>query len=234
MLRFEHFELADGVRLDARIERGRVHVLPLDPEHVQEDFIARYLAIGETAGDARGELWLEEVRDPAGRPVALRALPAEKLRGFFARFVGFVLRDGGLVDELTVRENVTLSQRYHEVWPRGSARGGEVAEVLRELAGDDVEGVAGTELLDRRPGEMTAFARRYWGWMTTLVRRPQLVVAFAPFDGLRAADRAAIAGLLQRYRKLEPASAHLLVTTGAHETEALAGVEVTELRAESR
>ncbi len=231
MLRFEHFELADGVRLDARIERGRVHVLPLDPEHVQEDFIARYLAIGETAG-AKGELWLEEVRDAEGKPMVARALPAEKLRGFFARFVGFVLRDGGLVDELTVRENVMLSSRYHDVWPRGRARGEDVAELLRELAGEEIGGVAAAELLERRPGEMTAFARRYWGWMTTLVRRPQLVIAFAPFDGLRAADRATIAGLLQRYRKIEPTSAHLLVTTGADEEAALAGIEVTELRVE--
>ncbi len=233
MLRFEQFELAAGVRLDARIERGRVHVLPLDPEHVQEDFIARYLAGEELAGEAKGELWLEEVRDAAGRPMALRMLPAEKLRGFFARFVGFVLRDGGLADELTVRENLLLSQRYHDVWPRGRARGEEVAELLRELAGEEMRGVAAAELLERRPGEMTAFARRYWGWMTTLVRRPQLVIAFAPFDGLRAADRAAIAGLLQRYRRIEPASAHLLVTTGPHEAAALAGLEVVELRAES-
>ncbi len=230
MLRFEQFELADGVRLDARIERGRLHVLALDPEHVQEDFIARYLAVGTVA---RGELWLEEVRDAAGGPTALRALPAAKLRGFFAGFVGFVLRDGGLVDELTVRENLVLSPRYHDVWPGGGSGEGKLAEMLRSLAGEEIEGVAAAELLDRRPVELSAFARRYWGWLTTLVRRPQLVVAFAPFDGLRAADRAAIAGLLQRYRKLEPASAHLLVTTGAHEAAALAGIEVTELRAES-
>ncbi len=230
MLVFEKFELAPGVRLDARIARGRVHVLTLDPEHVHEDFIARYLA-GGGARSAAGELWLEEVRDAEGKPTALRRLKDEKLRGFFARFVGFVLRDGGLLDGLTVRENLLLSRRYHDVWPRGTVAGAEgMEELLRELAGDDVAGVAAAEVLERRPEELTVFARRYWGLMTTLLRRPQLLIAFAPFDGLRVADQEAIAGVLARYRRVEPTSAHLLVVTGAHETAALAGVDVVELR----
>jgi|GEM_PF-4888388 ABC-type antimicrobial peptide transport system, ATPase component len=230
MLRFEHFELAPGARLEARIERGKLHVLRLDPEHVNEEFLARYLAGG--ARRAQGELWLEEVKDAVGKPVALRALGEERLRGFFAKFVGFVLRDGGLLDELTVRENLVLSRRYHDVWPRrAKAEAEEMAALLGELTRGDEAGVAAPELLERCPAELNLFARRYWGFVATLLRRPQLVIAFAPFEGLRAADQAAIAALMRRYRKLEPACALLLVVSGAEARSVLATEEVVELRA---
>ena len=47
------------------------------------------------------------MRDAAGKPRRLRELPEAAVRGYFAKFVGFIVRDGGLIDTLTVRDPQT-------------------------------------------------------------------------------------------------------------------------------
>ena len=228
MVRFEQFELAPGCRLTGRIERGRTHVVVLPPELLQETQIAGYLS--GAGGEGGGTLWLEELKDGTGAAVALRQIPAAQRLKFFAQFVGLVLRDGGLIETLSIRENLTLPHRYRQIWPqRSEVTTAELTARLAMLVGDPAPAVADAALLTCRPAEVTAFARRYWGVLQTLLQRPQLLIVFAPFAELSPEDRQVMAALLARYEGLEPESARLYVMTGDHEKAALAGRSAHEL-----
>jgi hypothetical protein len=133
MLVFEKFTVATGVTLDASVRRGAVHALVLEADDWQDEFLTRYLA-DISAGSEEGDILLEEVRDAAGKPRRLRELPEAAVRGYFAKFVGFIVRDGGLIDTLTVRENLLLPFRFATIWPRrADVREPEIAQRLEAI-----------------------------------------------------------------------------------------------------
>jgi ABC-type lipoprotein export system ATPase subunit len=229
MLLFEKFLIAPGVELDARVDRGAIHVLGLEADDWQQAFLDRYLA-DLTGGAEEGDVLLEEVRDAEGHPRRLRELPVEAVRGYFAQFVGFVLRDGGLIDTMTVRENLLLPFRYAQVWPRRAPLSeGEIAERMGDLlAFPGAPAIA--RWLDHFPRALTLFQRRVTGLLRSCLRHPDLLIVFAPLGGLAANERRAWWNLLQHYRSRRPRSAQLLVLNHPDELTGLPGaVEIIRL-----
>ena len=233
MLRLENFDFGDGdtgnsARLSAELLPGRNYAVRFATDSLPENFIDRYLSAADddTAG---GEIWLTEVRDPAGHPIALRALPTERLRTFLHRSVGVVLRDGGLLDFLTLRENILLPFRYHQVWPAPPLiTEAELLERLRPLAA-----AAGLDLspaaLDRRPAELDILSLRLWGIVKTLVRQPRLVILFAPLSGLGDSAARRVLDLLGHYRSAHPDCLLIFMTAQTAGLEAAFGAELVLL-----
>lgn len=229
MLVFDKFEIAPGVTLDAPVRRGLVHVLVLESDDAHDEFINRYLADISGSGEG-GDILLEEVRDGAGRPRRLRDLPPATVRGYFARFVGFILRDGGLIDTLTVRENLLLPFRFAQVWPHPSAI--DDAEIARRLAAllDFPGAPALASWLDLFPSQLSLAEQRMVGFLRTYVRQSELVIAFGPFSGLDAGARQRLWAAMQHYCMMQPTCAHVLVLHRREELQGLPGAEkVVEL-----
>lgn len=229
MLIFEKFTVAAGVTLDARVARGAVHALVLEADDWHDEFLARYLA-DVSAGAEGGDIVLEEVRDAAGKPRRLRELPEAAVRGYFARFVGFIVRDGGLIDTLTIRENLLLPFRFAAVWPRRpEVRDAEIVQRLAAVL--DFPGAPDfAAWLDLLPAQLNVGQRRLAGLVRTYVRHPELIIAFAPFAGLGAETRQRWWTCLQHYRAQHPRCAHVLVVNTRDELRGLTGVDaVVEL-----
>jgi predicted ABC-type transport system involved in lysophospholipase L1 biosynthesis ATPase subunit len=224
MISFEKFTVAAGVTLDAKIGRGAVHTLVLEADDWHDEFLTRYLA-DISAGAGGGDIVLEEVRDAAGKPRRLRELPEAAVRGYFAQFVGFIVRDGGLIDTLTVRENLLLPFRFATVWPRRPAVSD--AEIAQRLAAVlDFPGAPDLrEWLDVLPARLSVAQRRLAGLVRTYVRHPDLIIVFAPFAGLGLAARRRLWDCLQSYRVKHPQCAHLLVLNRRDELLGLPGAD---------
>lgn len=222
MIVFEKFAITPGIVLDARVGRGMLHALVLEADDWQDAFLDSYLA-DLSGGAEEGDILLEEVRDAAGRPRRLRELPVDMVRGYFAQFVGFVLRDGGLIDSLTVRENLLLPFRYAEVWPRRTP----VTDAEIGIRLHNVLGFAGapdlSTWLDHHPPALSLAQRRLTGLVRACIRHPELLIVFAPFAGLDEAARRVWWDCLQHYRAAFPRSAHLLVLNRRDELAGLPG-----------
>jgi predicted ABC-type transport system involved in lysophospholipase L1 biosynthesis ATPase subunit len=224
MLIFEKFTVAAGVTLDARVVRGDVHALVLEADDWHEEFLTRYLA-DISAGAGGGDILLEEVRDSGGNPRRLRELPEDAVRGYFAKFVGFIVRDGGLIDTLTIRENLLLPFRFATVWPRRpEVRESEIAQRLAAVLAFPGAPDFGS-WLDLLPIRLSVAQRRLAGLVRTYVRHPELVIVFAPFAGLAAGARQRWWSCLQHYRTLHPRCAHVLVLNRRDELAGLPGAD---------
>jgi predicted ABC-type transport system involved in lysophospholipase L1 biosynthesis ATPase subunit len=224
MLAFEKFTVAAGATLNARISRGAVHTLVLEADDWQDEFLTRYLA-DISAGAGGGDIVLEEVCDASGKPRRLRELGENAVRGFFAKFVGFIVRDGGLIDTLTIRENLLLPFRYATQWPRRSEVSdteiaGRLAAVLDFPGAPDLGA-----WFDLLPARLTVAQRRLAGLVRTYVRHPELIIIFAPFAGLGLGARRRLWDCLQHYRAQHRQCAHLLVLNRHDELDGLPGVD---------
>jgi len=95
--------------------------------------------------------------------------------------VGVMETEGGLINNLSVFENICLPALYHDV--------GSSVEEIRFRAGAALEKLGYRGDRGSPPGEITALQRRFVALARVLTLVPDLVVADAPLAGLEARDR---------------------------------------------
>jgi ABC-type multidrug transport system ATPase subunit len=105
--------------------------------------------------------------------------------------VGWVPREGGLLNNETLLANVTLPALYHRIMDRDEAR----RRGLRLLAELGVESQAGL-----RPAAAPLAARRLAQLARALLCEPALYVLESPFDEMDAHGAAAVRSVLERIR----------------------------------
>lgn len=133
---------------------------------------------------------------PAAGTVELRA-------GAHSCPVGYVLREGGLLNNVTLLQNVALPLVYHRKLPMGEAL--EKARVqLAEL------GVKRAASL--RPAAAPIAARRLAQFARALLVEPALYLLESPLDDLDAGSAVVVRELLERIRASDEAAA--IVATG--------------------
>lgn len=224
MLRFQDFALAPGLRLTATVERGRLQAVHFPSDDLPSDFLIRYLTNLSAPQD--GDLLLPELLDASGQPRSLHSLSRSQIRTFLCRTVGLVLADGGLLDELSVRENLLLSFHYHQRWPHPpEAPLTTLVQRLEVLLDRPLQRAE----LDPLPGDLTEAERRLWGLLKTLVREPQLVVYAGLFAGLAPANQAHLGAIITRYLARYPTSAHLLLIASDPDLRRLLGSSYHDL-----
>lgn len=103
--------------------------------------------------------------------------------------LGFAFAAGGLVSNLTLRENIALPLRFQGMPPVELRQRTEAA--LERL---DLLAVA-----DLRPHAVSASARRHGNLARVLALRPDLVLLDDPLEGLDAADRGIALELVQAW-----------------------------------
>jgi ABC-type transporter Mla maintaining outer membrane lipid asymmetry ATPase subunit MlaF len=103
--------------------------------------------------------------------------------------VGFAFASGGLLSNLSLRENLALPLRFLGV-PPGELHG-RVEAALERL---DLRATA-----DLRPHALSASARKHANLARVLVLDPELILLDDPLEGLDADDRAVAAGVIRAW-----------------------------------
>lgn len=103
--------------------------------------------------------------------------------------VGFAFASGGLLSNLSLRENVALPLRFQGVPP---------AE-LRPRTEAALERLGLLAVADLRPHAVSAAARRHGNLARVLALQPDLVLLDDPLEGLDAEDRAIALELVQAW-----------------------------------
>ncbi len=103
--------------------------------------------------------------------------------------LGFAFASGGLLSNLTLRENLALPLRFQGI-PLAEARSRTEAALGR------LDLLAVAEL---RPHAVSASARRHGNLARVLALEPDLILLDDPLEGLDAADRAIAVELLQTW-----------------------------------
>jgi len=103
--------------------------------------------------------------------------------------VGFAFASGGLLSNLSLRENVALPLRFQGVPP---------AE-LRQRTEAALERLGLLAVADLRPHAVSAAARRHGNLARVLALQPDLVLLDEPLEGLDAEDRGIALELVQAW-----------------------------------
>jgi ABC-type transporter Mla maintaining outer membrane lipid asymmetry ATPase subunit MlaF len=119
--------------------------------------------------------------------------------------LGFAFASGGLLSNLTLRENVALPLRFLGVPPAERQQRTEAA--LERL------GLLGVANL--RPHAVSASARRHGNLARVLALDPELVLLDDPLEGLDAADRAIALDLIQAWAA-DPACSLVIAAEAPH------------------
>ena len=122
-------------------------------------------------------------------PVAISTLPDAQRRRFRIEHVGFVFQDFGLLDYLSVHENIVLPYLVHPALARGSVPWDRAAELAREA------GLA--ELLRRNVTQLSQGERQRVGICRALVTGPKVILADEPTGNLDPANKHRTVALLQ-------------------------------------
>jgi len=119
--------------------------------------------------------------------------------------LGFTFAAGGLLSNLTLRENVGLPLRFQGVPPVEIRQRTEAA--LERL---DLVAVA-----DLRPHAVSASARKHGNLARVLALEPELILLDDPLEGLDAADRAIALDLMQAWAA-DPACSLVIAAEEPH------------------
>jgi ABC-type transporter Mla maintaining outer membrane lipid asymmetry ATPase subunit MlaF len=107
---------------------------------------------------------------------------------------------GGLVNDITVLENMALPSLYHRLATVAETERG----ILDALAACGLDGAQAQSLLRKRPGELTALEKRTAGFARGLLSGPRVLVYSRFFEGLTRTEMARAAGLNAVYRERHP------------------------------
>lgn len=169
LLLFESLDLGDGARLNLTLTPGE-RVSVVCPDRLQRGLLLRYVA---------------GVEGPSGGRIELfgRSSEAGKGGGFFAEpgRVGFVENDGGLINNLSVFENVCLPTLYHDADPS--------VDEIRDRALAFLEKLEYHGETRGLPGNLSIGERRRIALARVLTLEPALIVADALLAGLETRDR---------------------------------------------
>lgn len=94
--------------------------------------------------------------------------------------IGVVMRNGGLISNLKLWENIVLPVCYHGLLSENEAEE-RLAETMRRVGFE--------EDLARLPETVSAEARKMAGLMRAMLMRPEIMLYDAAFDGLKAESR---------------------------------------------
>jgi ABC-type transporter Mla maintaining outer membrane lipid asymmetry ATPase subunit MlaF len=163
--------------LDLAVPRGG-HLLVTGPSGCGKSRLLKVLA--GTERPARGQVRVGG-RDvwPVGGVLAL----AGHLR------MGFAFATGGLLSNLSLRENIALPLKFLGV--SGTELNRRTDEALEQM---DLVSVAGL-----RPHAVSASARKHGNLARVLALDPELILLDDPLEGLDTADRGLAQGLIQTW-----------------------------------
>jgi len=119
--------------------------------------------------------------------------------------LGFAFPAGGLLSNLTLRENIALPLRFQGVPP----------VELRQRTGAALERLGLLGVADLRPHAVSASARRHGNLARVLALQPDLVLLDDPLEGLDAADRAIALDLVQAWAA-DPACTLVIAAEDPH------------------
>ncbi|MFN7959345.1 MAG: ATP-binding cassette domain-containing protein [Holophagaceae bacterium] len=119
--------------------------------------------------------------------------------------LGFAFASGGLLSNLSLRENVALPLRF---------LGLSGADLARRVDGS-LERLGLLGVADLRPHALSASARKHGNLARVLALEPELVLLDDPLEGHDAADRALALDLVQAWAA-DPACTLLIAAEGPH------------------
>jgi len=140
----------------------------------------------------------------------LAALDEEARADLLAR-VGLMFQEGGLLNSLTVEENLAVPLRAHAHLP---------AAVERELVRMKLALVRLDDALDKLPGELSGGMKKRAGLARALMLDPELVLCDEPSAGLDPATQVEIDRLLVQLRD----TLGLTVVVVTHEVESIKAI----------
>jgi ABC-type transporter Mla maintaining outer membrane lipid asymmetry ATPase subunit MlaF len=107
---------------------------------------------------------------------------------------------GGLVNNITILENIALPVLYHRM-----VTAAELDPLIVQAFADcGLDGEAVDVLCSKRPGDASAFEKRLAGFVRCLVSRPEILVYSRFLEGLTRADMARAAALNSVFRMRNP------------------------------
>jgi phospholipid/cholesterol/gamma-HCH transport system ATP-binding protein len=142
------------------------------------------------------------------------------------RQAGFVWRDGGLLSNLKLWENIVLPVCYHygteahELEPR-------VLEIYSKLGRteSDIMGI-----INKSPGALPAYENMYAGLIRTYLMAPDVIFYDAMFEGLSAYFADMLMDLTQWYHNEKPQRVSVYLATDAKLLEGLSSENIVQLR----
>jgi len=152
----------------------------------------------------RGRTYLVLARDGDAEERAVDALAAHAP-------CAVVSSDGGLIANLTLRENLCLPLVYEsaDACPDAAGAGGELARAT----GFDAD--AFVAALDRQPHAVPLVMRRFAGFVRSMLLEPEMLVLVSPFDALGPQDRARVARFERVFHLYHPFRTVVFVDTDA-------------------
>jgi ABC-type transporter Mla maintaining outer membrane lipid asymmetry ATPase subunit MlaF len=132
---------------------------------------------------------------------------------------GFAFASGGLLSNLSLRENIALPLRFLGLPAAELER-----RTLAALERLDLQGVAGL-----RPHAVSASARKHGNLARVLALDPELILLDDPLEGLDVADRAIVQELIQTWS----ADSSRTLVIAAEEVDAFAFLEAERLQLSS-
>jgi ABC-type transporter Mla maintaining outer membrane lipid asymmetry ATPase subunit MlaF len=130
--------------------------------------------------------------------------------------LGFAFAAGGLLSNLSLRENICLPLRF-----LGTPEAQVALRTERVLAHLDLQAVA-----DLRPHAVSASARKHANLARVMALEPELILLDDPLEGLDMADRAIVQALIQVWS----ADHACTLVIAAEEAEAFTGLEAARLQ----
>jgi phospholipid/cholesterol/gamma-HCH transport system ATP-binding protein len=130
--------------------------------------------------------------------------------------LGFAFAAGGLLSNLSLRENIGLPLRF-----LGAPEAQVALRTEQVLAHLDLQTVA-----DLRPHAVSASARKHANLARVMALEPELILLDDPLEGLDAADRVIVQALIRAWS----ADSSCTLVIAAEEAEAFPGFEVARLQ----
>ncbi|HAK89036.1 MAG TPA: hypothetical protein DHV16_04455 [Nitrospiraceae bacterium] len=168
MIRLENITTEDFNDLSFRIQEGSVHKIITNSDYENKRLLNVILGL-ERPEHGRVFLFDKEVY----------SLSEEELNRIFVR-TGTVLKDGGLISNLKVWENIVLPVWYHS-GKKPTDVEEKAVQRLRD-AGMDISHLE--EMMGELPGPLPVHEKRLLGFVRSALMDPDLMIYDSVFEGL--------------------------------------------------
>lgn len=123
--------------------------------------------------------------------------------------IGVVFRDGGVISNLKVWENVTLPVCYH-TGRRPEEMEERVIDIFKRM-GKDISYIS--ELMGKLPGPLSLHEKRLIGMVRAMLMEPELMIYDSIFEGLDPEKAGRLLGLTESFHSEKSDRASVYVTS---------------------
>ncbi|MEW6213742.1 MAG: ATP-binding cassette domain-containing protein [Nitrospirota bacterium] len=197
MIRFENVTIENLSSASFEIKEGSVCKIITNSEHQKKVFLNTILALQKPID---GKVFL------FGRDI--HSISEKESFKIFKK-IGMVWRDGGIISNLKVWENITLPIWYH-MGERPENVEDRVIDIFKEM-GEDVSELS--EYMKKLPGPLPVHEKRLIGMVRAMLMEPELMIYDSIFEGLNPEMAERLVRLTTKFHSEKPGRTSVYISS---------------------